>query len=115
MKFTTAIAAVIALQGADARMGLGKCPDIQWDTGFDSAKFAGDWYEIKRDNWMGMDMGQMCTTGTYRARADGAMDVQYRTLFPVNMDMEVLKYGQSPVMKMDCSQSFECKFTIESA
>ena len=103
MKYTTAIAAALALHGVDARMGLGTCPDVNWDTGFDSARFAGNWYEVKRDNWMGMDMGQMCTTGTYRARADGAMDVQYRTLLPMDMDMNLMTYGQSPVMKMDCS------------
>ena len=77
MKYSYFAAAIVALalQGADARMGIGKCPDIQWDKGFDHARFAGNWYEQKRDSWMTMDMGQMCTTGTYKSRADGFLDV----------------------------------------
>ena len=58
---------------------------------------------------MTMDMGQVCTTGDYKLRSDGLLDVQYRTLIP----MDFFQYGESPVMKMDCSQSFQCDFDIE--
>merc|ERR1712086_981872 len=113
MKYTTAIAAALALHGADARMAIGSCPEIQWDSGFDHARFAGNWYEQKRDSWMTMDMGQMCSTAVYRSRADGTLDAQYRSLIPMSMSGKVMEYGQSPVMKMDCSNDFKCDFEIE--
>ena len=110
MKSYQAIAAAaIALQGAEARMWFGECPKVEWDTGFDHARFAGKWYEQERDSMLTMDMGQMCTTGGFNLRDDGLLDVQFRTLVP----MDFMQYVQSPVMKMDCSKSFECEYDIE--
>ena len=103
MKYQTAIAAAIALHTVEARMNFGACPVVDWNTsGFDHARFAGRWYEQERDGFMTMDMGQVCTTGGYKLRDDGLLDVQYRTLVPMNF----MQYSQSPVMKMDCSQSW---------
>ena len=110
MKSYTAIsAAALALLSAEARMWLGECPNVQWDTNFDHTKFAGNWYEQVRDGVMTMDMDQKCTTTTARARADGFVDVQFRTYVPMMFD-----YSQSPVMKMDCSAGMgDCEFEIE--
>ena len=72
MKYATLATAILA--GADARMWFGSCPDVNWDS-IDASRFAGNWYEQKRDGFMTMDMGQMCTTGTYRLRGDGKLDV----------------------------------------
>merc|ERR1719353_1237967 len=107
--FQAIAAAAIALHSAEARMWFGKCPTIDWDTGFDHARFAGEWYEQERDAVMTMDMGQICTTGGYKLRSDGLLDVQYRTQVPMNF----FQYSQSPVMKMDCSKSFQCEFDVE--
>merc|ERR1712118_256490 len=60
------------------------------------------------------DMGQVCTTAAYKLRDDGLLGVQYRSLFPIKpMEFAVMEYGQSPVMKMDCSESFRCDFDVE--
>merc|ERR1712070_1022339 len=56
-----------------------------------------------------MDMGQVCTTGAFKTRSDGLLDAQFRTLVP----MDFMQYSQSPVMKMDCSNSFACEFEVE--
>lgn len=108
MKTYTTIAA-LALASVDARMWFGQCPTIEWESGMDHARFAGNWYEQKRDNWMTMDMGQECTTGAMRLRDDGRLDVQWRTFVPMNF----MQYSQSPVMQMDCSRSFQCDFNNE--
>merc|ERR1719231_1912299 len=108
MKSFSAIAAAAILSGADARMWFGACPAADWQT-IDHAALAGNWYEQKRDNWMTMDMGQSCSTGTYRLRADGRLDVQWRA----KAAMMMYQYGQSPVMQMDCSAGPGCDISNE--
>merc|ERR1719454_644232 len=56
-----------------------------------------------------MDMGQMCSTAVYGARDDGLLDAQYRAFVP----MDFMQYLQSPVMRMDCGNSFKCKWDVE--
>ena len=106
MKYA-AIAAAVAV--ADARMWFGACPAVNWDTDLDHARFAGQWYETKRDNLATMDMGQTCSTSTYALRGDGHLDCQYRAFIPMNW----MSYSQSPVMHMDCSGSNKCSWDVE--
>lgn len=95
---------------ASARMWVGSCPKIDWDTGFDSARFAGQWYEQLRDGFFSMEMDQKCMTGNHVLRPDGALDSQWRLLVP----MDMMTYSSSPVIKMDCSKSFACTMDIEN-
>merc|ERR1719163_1251542 len=105
MKYATLSAALLA--GADARMWFGSCPTVNWEV-IDTSRFAGNWYEDKRDSFMTMDMGQRCSTAVYRARSDNMLDVQYRTYVPM-----MLEYAQSPVMQMSCDGNNGCSWTNE--
>jgi len=42
--YQAAIAALFAAT-AEARLWVGECPSVAWNAGFDSAAFAGQWYE----------------------------------------------------------------------
>ena len=104
---TAALASLFATT-AEARMWLGECPSIEWNTGFDAAAFAGQWYEQERDAAFTFEMDQMCSTGNYELNSEGTLDVQWRAMVPMNF----YQYGSSPPGKMDCSESFNCQVSM---
>ena len=96
---------------SEARVWFGECPAIDFDTGFDSAAFAGQWYEQQRDAAFTFEMDQMCSTGNYQLNDAGTLDVQWRALMPMNF----YQYGSSPPGVMDCSDSFNCAVSMGSS
>ena len=75
MKFTLAVA---SLAIAQAKMGFGPCPQVETMTDLDTARFAGNWYEVARDSQFFMEFGYECTTEQYVLNDDGDMDFYYR-------------------------------------
>lgn len=108
MKSYAATLAALFAASTEARVWFGECPSVEWNTGFDHAAFAGQWYEQERDAVFTFEMGQMCSTGNYVLNSDGLLDVQYRALIPMNF----YQYGQSPQGVMDCTGGFDCKITM---
>ena len=72
-----------AIMTAEARMGFGACPEVSTVQSLDNAKFAGKWYEIKRDASFTYEMGQECETQEYKLNADGDLDLYFRAMFPM--------------------------------
>ena len=69
----------VALLGlTQAKMGFGPCPEVELMSDLDTARFAGNWYEISRDSQFFMEMGYECTTQQYVLTDDGDMDFYYR-------------------------------------
>jgi len=89
--YATTLVALFAAS-AEARMWFGECPNIEWDSDFNYAAFAGKWYEQERDAMFTMEMDQMCSTGNYVLRDDGLLDVQFGTRIPMNL----YRYSYSP-------------------
>ena len=111
MKTTYAAIASLLAASASARIWVGECPSIAWNTGFDSAAFAGQWYEQERDAVFTFEMDQMCSTANYVLNSEGTLDAQYRAMMPLNF----YQYGSSPPGVLDCSESFNCQISMGSS
>ena len=73
---------LIALVGAiDARMSFGACPKPTLVDNFDAAAFAGEWYEVLREGSFMYEMGQTCSTQSFKLNADGDLDLYFRAKF----------------------------------
>merc|ERR1719498_246979 len=72
-----------AIMTTEARMGLGACPEASAVQVLDKARFAGKWYEIKRDASFTYEMGQECETQEYKLNHDGDLDLYFRAMFPM--------------------------------
>ena len=72
----------VALLGlASAKTGFGPCPNVEKMSDLDTARFAGNWYEVARDSQFFMEMGYECTTEQYSLNDNGDMDFFYRANF----------------------------------
>ena len=71
----------IALSGADARMGFGKCPTPTLQANMNADSYAGKWYEIKRDSVFMWEMGQECVTEHFKPDGFGNHDLYFRGQF----------------------------------
>merc|ERR1712070_551455 len=109
MKYA-AIAALFAAS-AEARLWVGSCPSVDWNTGFDSAAFAGNWYEQERGAVFTFEMDQMCSTAQYTLNAAGTLDTSFRAMMPLNF----YQYGSSPAGVMDCANSWNCELSMGSS
>ena len=95
----------VALLGlTQAKMGFGPCPEVELMSDLDTARFAGNWYEISRDSQFFMEMGYECTTQQYVLNDDGNLDFYYRAnmLHPMSM------YGGIGGEVNNCGNSVPC-------
>ena len=58
----TALATLAIIGATEARMGFGKCPEVQTVQNFDGTRHEGNWYEQQRDKLFTYEMGQECGT-----------------------------------------------------
>ena len=72
---------LILLGATSAKMSFGACPKPALQANFDSAAFAGNWYEILRDSSFMYEMGQQCSTQSFKLNADGNLDLYFRAKF----------------------------------
>ena len=68
---------------ASAGMSLGACPTPTYVENFDSAAFAGKWYEQARDSVFMYEMRQECGTQRFTLQDDGSLDLYFRAWFPM--------------------------------
>ena len=108
MKTYQATIAALFAATTEARLWVGECPSIDFNTGFDSAAFAGLWYEQERDATFTFEMDQMCSTANYVMNSKGTLDASFRSMMPLNF----YQYGSSPPGVLDCSESSDCKLTM---
>merc|ERR1719454_2746532 len=108
MKTFQAVAAAILANSASARVWFGACPDVDWMTDFDSARFAGNWYEQERDAVFTFEMDQTCSTAAYTLNNAGTLDAQFRAMIPMNF----YQYGNSPPGVMNCENSWNCELSM---
>ena len=59
-------------------MSLGACPKPALVADFDATAFAGNWYEIIRESSFMYEMGQECSTQSFKLNADGDLDLYFR-------------------------------------
>jgi lipocalin len=86
-------------------MGLGPCPSgIEYMSDLDTARFAGNWYEVARDSQFFMEFGYECTTQQYVLNDDGDLDFYYRAsiLHPVQY------YSGIGGTVVDCGTGIPC-------
>ena len=76
---TFALAAFLG--AAQAGLSFGSCPTPPLVENFDSAAFAGEWYEILRESQFMYEMGQQCSTQSFQLDADGNLDIHFRAWF----------------------------------
>ena len=106
--FQAVVAALFAAEVTEARVWFGECPSVNWGTNFDSAAFAGNWYEQERDAVFTFEMDQMCSTAQYTLNNAGTLDASFRAMMPLNF----YQYGSSPAGVMDCANSWNCELSM---
>ena len=74
-------AAIALLGAASARTSFGGCQPHTLQADFDSAAFAGNWYEQMREYSFMYEMGQECSTQSFKLNADGDLDIYFRAKF----------------------------------
>ena len=70
----------------------------------DTARFAGNWYEVARDSQFFMEIGYECTTQQYVLNDDGDLDFYYRA----NMLHPLSYYGGIGGTVVDCGSGTPC-------
>lgn len=108
MKTFQAVIAALFAATAEARLWFGACPSVAWNSNFDSAAFAGQWYEQERDAVFTFEMDQMCSTANYVLNGEGTLDASYRAMMPINF----YQYGSSPPGVLDCRGGANCQLTM---
>ena len=104
-------AAFLATNAANARLWFGECPSIDWNTGFNTAAFAGQWYEQERDAVFAYGSGSSCNTGNYKLNSQGTLDVVWRAYYWVSLS-GLFDYGSSPPGVMSCGDSSNCEVSM---
>ena len=72
--FTAAAAAVLATT-TDARFNWGTCPEYNRMANFDTQRFMGTWYSIRKNYLNLFEIGQTCVTANYQYQDDGTVRV----------------------------------------
>lgn len=106
--YQAVVAAFLAANAVEARLWFGKCPAVAWDTGFNTAAFAGQWYQQEVDAVFAFGGDSSCSTGNYVLNGDGDLDVQWRS-------KGLFKYGTSPPGVMSCGDSYNCEVSMGSS
>lgn len=111
MKTYQAVAAAFLASSANARIWFGACPAVDWNTGFDTAAFAGQWYAAETDAVFAFGGDSQCSTGNYALNGDGNLDVVWRAKYTLSTK-GLWQYGSSPAGVMDCSDSWNCQVSM---
>ena len=69
-----AAAAVLATT-TDARFNWGTCPEYNRMANFDTQRFMGTWYSIRKNYLNLFEIGQTCVTANYQYQDDGTVRV----------------------------------------
>lgn len=111
MRTYQAVAAAFLASSVDARLWFGACPKVDWMSNFDSAAFAGQWYEQERDAVFAFSSDTSCSTGNYVLNSEGTLDVVWRAYYTLSLG-GLWQYGSSPPGVMDCSESSNCEISM---
>ena len=97
------------LAGANAKMSLGKCPDVQNMETFDKSAYAGLWYEIERDPMFPFTMGSSCTFKDFTLDSNGDLELWFGAYQPMMFSYS----GVSGMMYCDESMDETCEATMK--
>lgn len=106
MKTYQAVLAALMANGASARLWVGACPEMNWISPFDSAAFAGQWYEQSKDAVFYFGGKSKCSTAEYTLNSEGTLDTAFRAKKAMG------GYGGAPPGTLDCSESSNCELTM---
>ena len=71
MIFKPIVALLLLIETGEAKFKFGTCPEVPKLPDFSYEKFAGEWYEVKRDKHHHMFSNQKCTKSTYEPHKKG--------------------------------------------
>ena len=86
MKFFSTLTVLFGV--TSGRMSFGSCPKPTLVADFDATAFAGDWYEVLKENSYMYEYGQDCSTQTYKLKSDGSLEAHFRA-------RQLWKYGDN--------------------
>ena len=105
-------AAIIAstLSLSQAMLHFGKCPTPQVVNTMDRAAFAGNWYEIQRDNMFPMEITAECVTHEYKLTNESELDLRFRGWYA----MMFFQYSGVGGQLLECgtSNDWTCQATM---
>ena len=89
-------------------MTIGKCPDVDYMDTFDTAAYAGLWYEIERDGMFPYTMGSSCTFKEFTLDSNGDLDLWFGAYQPMMFSYS----GVGGKMYCDASMDSTCEATM---
>ena len=97
------------LAGANAKMSLGKCPDVENMPSLDVAAYAGIWYETEKDPMFPMTIGSSCTFKEFTQDSNGDLELWFGAKYPMGMG-----YGGVDGVMYNCDGSTDetCEATM---
>ena len=108
--FQAVAAAFMASNAVNARLWFGSCPAVDYNSNFNTAAFAGQWYQQESDAIFAYGGDSTCSTGNYVLNSAGNLDVVWRAYYYVSLS-GIFNYGSSPPGEMSCD-SYDCQVSM---